>query len=214
MQISTSTISQQGPSLKRQKKGTYDDQLLQSTFGNRAMNNVVVNNNYKSDPLHENYFKFLRQNFVMKLNLGSVVSCFRSMNSAVALFNVRVEDVDVLNNLLLFLVEKLGIDKAKNIMKPLEKNETLFFKTDRFTAYFNHNNEKIQTLPKVAFEGNVAIKVMGLHFYKNKLQATVNEEEEEEEEYIVKLLIHLEQVRVLDDERTMEEKNECMFATN
>ena len=193
---------------KIDKKKKYNVKLLEISFGSYSLKNVMVNTNYihrSGLDLPDITFQYLKKNFVMKLNEGKEVSCFRTRNDSLALFDVRIEDVAVLNNLLHFLIEKMNVNLDKNVVEELDKNETLFFRSDRLTSYFDVNCKKIESLPKLSFEGNVAVKVMGLQFHKSK---------RDDGSQVVKLLIHLEQVRVLDDERTMEEKAECMFANN
>ena len=196
----------QGGVIKQYKKLEYDERLLTNKFGYHALRNVVINDNYtkkvqQTGLLPNISFQYLKSNFIFKLNNGLAVSCFRTCNGSLALFDVRMEDFDVLNNLLYFLMDKLHIDKVKNTPQLCEKNDTLFVRNDRLTQFFDCKCGKIAQLPATSFHGNVAIKVMGLQFHNS---ATT------EGQKTVKLLIHLLQVRVLDNVENVD-VNECLF---
>jgi hypothetical protein len=194
--------------LKRKRPAfEYDEELLKKTFGEYQMNNVTINHNYirrNGVELAEYTFQYLRKNFVLKLNDGGSISCFVSRNGAIALFNVRKSDYVVFNNLLKFLLCKVNVDSSKNMIVPLDPEETCFVRTDQLTTYWNLEGGRINELPRYNFEANVALKVMGLQF--RKMQAV---DDEAANVYEVKLLLHIDQVRVLKKEDELEDK--CMF---
>lgn len=180
------------PLLKRQGNVLkYNKRLLQSTFPSNMLENVTVNDTFTPRGMAEEYtFKYLRDNLILKVNEGRAdVTCYLTTNKALALFNVRVEDVDILNNLLTYLMEKLNIDTAYHPSK-MEALETLFIRPERLTTYFDKDWERINKLPNTCFNGNVVLKVMGLQLHSPKKNGMVK---------TVKLLIHLEQVRVVEE---------------
>ena len=195
--------------------------LLKARFGKDLDWSVkpaaIKNNNGKKLNAGKNFrFEYLRDNLVMKLNQGQPISCFRSSNGALALYDVSPEDVNVLNNLLHFLIHKFNVvdgdgDCTVTSSKELKVNETIFLRQDALTKFFDDKSKQISSLPKSAFTGNVAIKIMGLQFFFGNCNNG-----ESKSHCQVKLLIHLMQVRVMEIKAAAaaavsSSTSECMF---
>jgi hypothetical protein len=183
-------------------------ELLQARFGSQLLNEVKLNDKYnlsfaKKQTCQAMEFLYLKKNFILILNRGCLTSCFVSRNGALAIYDCSDEDVEVLNQLLTYLITELKVEAKE--AKLLEKSKTQFFRDDRLSTFFNNQCDKINVLPKPCFKGQVALKVMGLQVDNNKNH--------------VKLLTHLHQVRVVvevhqDDGDDDGEMNGCIFVDN
>ena len=175
----------------------YDKNILMNTFG--PLDGVAMNNNYirrEGVDLSEYTFRYLKKNIMFKINDGSILSCFMSRNGALAMFDVPHKDIEALNNLLKFLLDKINMDSSKVTLSLLSNMDTIYVRADRLSNYFLRNGRRIQELPNCNFEANVALKIMGIQFYRRvhplEKEATTTTEERSE----VKLLMHLDQVRI------------------
>lgn len=196
---------------KRRKRGpfVFDRDILHAAFSPQALADVIVQSNTirrVGKDMAEYTFQYLKKNFILKLNAAGPVSCFTTSNGALALFDVRHEDYDAINNLHKFLLCRLNLDPAKTIVKSLDPNETLFLRDDAMTTFWNRDGKRISQLPACCIECNVAVKIMGVQLCKKTSE--VQDGSSQSDIYEVKPLVHLEQVRVLSN-RT--EEAFCMF---
>lgn len=196
------------PLLKKRKKDvTYNEALLEGQFGRKALSNVIVNNNYSQNvgaKVDGFTFQFLRNNFVLPMNKGNEMGCFICENGALTIFSPTNEDIKILNNLLRFLMKKLNVNPATHTSVDLEEDAmTLYSRPDRMSTFWNKDGKMISALPKVAFQGKVALKIMGLFFFQGKDPNAAPS---------VKLLHHLEQVQVLSEGNGEDDLlKSCMF---
>ena len=177
------------PLKKKEQIQPYDEALLARTFGAYALNNIVLDEKEPQQTgaikdLKNFRFRFLKNNFIIKVNGGEEVECFQSSNGAIALFNVNDDTVNLLNQLLSYLLHKFPADPRFAITE-VEKGATLFIRPDRLSSFFNMDGSRLELLPQTGFRGNVALKVIGLQFYNGNEGAKT-----------VKLLIHVSQIRV------------------
>ena len=189
-----------------------DMKILKNKFGDEALKNVIVNNNLirrARIDLPEYTFQYIKDNFVLKLNDGKPFDCFVSNTGALTIFNFPLDDVVVLNQLLRFLCTKLHVNMMK--FQPMyikAEDVTQFIQVDRLTTYWDKQANQIKYLPRSAFSGYVAVKVMGLCF---------REPADENEMPSVKLLMHIDQVMVNEIYKNIDEMLAnpiCIFPCN
>ena len=178
--------------------------VLEEKFGMSLRQEVEFNEKYSEDfaskqMFHNMKFLYLKKNIVSTINNGNATPCFVAKNASLTMFDVSKEDVQALNELLDFLINcaKIDVNKAP---KYLQEDQPQFFRHDKFTTCFNKQCEMIQSLPKIGFKGQVAVKILGLQV----------------EESHVKLLIHVQQVRVVEVNKEIDDNfnDECMFTDN
>lgn len=186
----------------------YNEDLLHKKFSVYDLEHVDFNDNKierKGDPDFIDFtFQYLKKNFLLKINDGKAVSCFWTDSGALAMFDVRQDDLEVLNNLHNFLLCKKNVNPNKNFALLYKNNDALFIRGDRLTTFWNEEGGRLYELPRTAFTANVAIRVIGLQYHKMKALDGM-----EMDLYEVKPLIHLAQVRVLSESTGEEEF--CMF---
>lgn len=181
-----------------------NEELLIEAFGTSLLHNTSFEDRKPQAngalELKNFHFRYLKTNFILKVNKGFETNCFQSSNGAIALFDVNDETIEVLNHLLFFLLKKFPVDPAFTPL-PMDKSTTLFIRPDRLSLFYNSDNMKIDSLPQVGFYGNVALKVIGLQFYIGADNMKT-----------VKLLVHISQIRVNGQGQYGEGNNdECMF---
>jgi hypothetical protein len=196
------------PLLKKRKKDlACNEGLLEGQFGRKALCHVIVNNNYSQNvgaKVDGFTFQFLRNNFVLPMNKGNEMGCFICENGALTIFSPTNEDIKILNNLLRFLMKKLNVNSETHTIVELEQDAmTLYSRPDRMSTFWNKDGKMISALPKLAFQGKVALKIMGLFFFQGKDPNAAPS---------VKLLHHLEQVQVLSEGNGEDDLlKSCMF---
>lgn len=186
-------------STKATMEQNFNDDFLNHVFDSRNLQDIQFNADYngkfaKSQNCKNMIFKFFKKNFHLIMNKGQSCPCFVTQNGALAVYECLDHDVEALNQLLHFILWKVGSNYEA---RTLDKGKTQFFRDDRLTCLFNHAREPITTLPKSSFKGQVALKIMGLQIVDNS----------------AKLLIHLDQVRVVDVKNGKEDvhENVCKF---
>jgi hypothetical protein len=176
------------------KKVLYDEDLLLKKFGTAALANVIVNDNYTyskgASRMNGFTWQYLKKNFILPLNNSEQLGCFLTNNGALAIFSPPLEDIKTLNSLLSFLLEKLKVNHDAHTKVEFDVDKPLFIRGDCMTSYWNKEGNKMISLPSKAFQGKVALKVMGLMYYESCNGSGFPN---------VKLSIHLDQVKVLDE---------------
>lgn len=178
--------------VNRQQHHPYDESMLLDKFSKQELDNAIVNHNYTRRAgieLPEYTFQYLRNNFVLKLNNGEPLTCFLCVNGALTIYGFNNQDVDLLNNLLRFIMKKFKVNFDTHVQVELRKDETQFIRADRLTTYWDVDCKKIRCLPLTAFQGKVAIKVIGLQYRESQDTSTTKQ--------TVRLMMHLEQVQVI-----------------
>jgi hypothetical protein len=191
---------------KMKEAKQYDEHMLQNKFGASALVNVIVNDNYTragSSRMYGFTFQYLKKNFILPLNNGEPLGCFVTNNGALAIFSPPSEDIKVLNNLTSFLMDKFNVNVSVHTKVEIQNDRPLFIRSDCLTTYWNKTGQKITALPITAFQGKVALKIMGLMYYEATDGSGATK---------VKLSVHMEQVKVMeegngDDNLT----KDCMF---
>ena len=147
----------------------YEAKVLHDAFGKEYLDSIAINPNciqrFDFD-IGDYKFQYLKKNITFKLNGGGSVSCYVTRNGSLAMFDVRREDLMVLNNILKFLLNKIDADPANNNIKLLNFAEPQYARPDRFTTYWNYDGTRLNRLPVYQFEGNVALKIFGIQFRK------------------------------------------------
>ena len=182
----------------------YNMLTLLNAFGKRHLDNVQVNYNYtKKGGLHlpQFTFQYLKNNFILKLNFNGNLthSCFLTSNGALAIFNPCNVDIDILNNLLAFLMTKLNVNSSTHVGMELEKGETMFLRADRLTTCWDKDGKLLTSLPKNAFQAKIAVKVMGVMFRDCSENDTASTTTTTATKCM--MLTHLEQVQVVEVDR-------------
>ena len=196
------------PFMKRRKQHEkkYDEELLLKKFGFTALKNIIVNDNYirsGSSRMSGFTWQFLKKNFVLPLNNAQPLGCFVTNNGSLAIFSPPLEDIQALNNLLPFIMEKLNVNASAHVKVEFDTDKPLFIRDDSLSLFWNKDGQKISLLPRVAFQGKVALKVMGLMYYEGVDGSGCTR---------VKLSVHLEQVKVMDEGNHEDElMKDCMF---
>jgi hypothetical protein len=191
---------------------TYDEKVLEKYFGKNSLNAVELNHSYirRSDvDVTEYTFQYLRRNIIFKINGGaSPVCCMLTRHGALAMFDIPKEDIDAFNNILRFLLYKDNADPTKHSVTPLRPLTTLYLHGDRLTTYYNDDGKEIGVLPNCNFEANIAVKIMGIQL--RKIQSSINNNidgdgDADDGVREVKLILHLDQVRMVNDDK------QCLF---
>ena len=181
----------------------YEAKVLHDAFGKEFLDSIVINPNciqrFDFD-IGDYKFQYLKKNIIFKVNGGGSVNCYVTRNGSLAMFDVRREDLVVLNNILKFLLNKIDADPAHNNLKLLNYMEPQYARPDRFTTYWNHDGTRLNKLPVHNFDANVALKIFGIQYRQTKeLDECVGGVGVDNESQ-VKLLFHLQQVRVINED--------------
>ena len=184
----------------------YDKKVLKQYFTTETLQaidagfNVVV--------LSKKTQNLLRNQLFFKVNKAGPVSCFYTNANTLTLFDISMDDVNALNNLFQYILCKFKVDPKKNIPILLDHRETLFFRQESKTTFWNKDGQQILDLPRVAFTANVALRIMGIEFHSTASPNIDNDKSLYKDIYTVKPIIILEQVRVLNASNGEEF---CMF---
>jgi hypothetical protein len=161
----------------------YDVELLSSRFDKFGRNKFAFCN--KNVFLPDITYKYFHENLCLKLNASTPLDCFFTCNGSLTIFNFSNDDVDLLNQLLRYLVKSLGINKYE--AEEVEKDVTQYLHVDCLSSYWDSTCQRLNSLPSSAFTSKIMIKIMGLVLYK-KRQSDV---------MMVKLLYYVDQVKVI-----------------
>lgn len=185
----------------------YEMSILLEKFPKQLLDNTIVNHNYTRRAgieFPEFTFQYLRNNFVLKLNNGEPLSCFLCVNGALTIYGFNNNDVVIFNNLLRFIMKKFNVNFDTHVQVELRMNETQFIRSDRLTTYWDKDFQKIRCLPLTAFEGRVAVKVLGLQYRESQDPSNTKQ--------TVRLMMHLEQVQVISPgDGRMENGEACLW---
>ena len=140
------------PTIQKKKKSTaYNYDLLVNAFGQTAMNDSTIKYNQitrRAVEMGEYTFQYLKSNFRLLCNKQQPLSCFPTCNGSLAMFSFAHCDVEILNNLLQFLIAKLNVDTKTNTILPIEyMDATHFARIDRLTTFWDTNGKRIYQLP-------------------------------------------------------------------
>ena len=185
MDTSSKVVKQRTP-----KKVKFSMAQLTTAFGKDTFQAALPSSLPKNGTSQVTY-QTLPTNFELMLNRdGPLVDCFLTSAGSLATYNFSEKDVDTLNGLLHYLIKALNV---KPTYKPIEMEKgndslmTKFFQCDARTHYYNKDSLIVRNLPVYCFHAQVVIKVMGLQY-------------ESFEGYDgVKLIIHIHQVKVMDE---------------
>jgi hypothetical protein len=196
------------PMKKVSRQLPYDMSILLEKFPKQVLDNTVVNHNYTKRAgieFPEFTFQYLRNNFVLKLNNGEPLSCFLCVNGALTIYGFNNNDVVIFNHLLRFIMKKFNVNFDTHVQVELRVNETQFIRSDRLTTYWDKDYQKIRCLPLTAFEGRVAVKVIGLQYRESQDPSNTKQ--------TVRLMMHLEQVQVISPgDGRVENGEACLWA--
>ncbi len=155
---------------------------------------------YKPTKLHYNLsqtkvvtrgmsFYYLRKNVYNTIEGNQKCFNFATEDrNCLVIFNMK--HVRVLNDILYDIVCRNGV---LGEVQYRDKDEPQFFKIEVRTALFNKEKKQIKNLPAPAFDGRIALNIVGFYVDSNET---------------VKLLTHVHQIQVLEQDEVIDI---CMF---
>ena len=182
------TVAGTPPTKRRLPQNYVDHQRLYDIFGTNNLNRVALQERMKTKGrnIPDLTLKYFRDNIHLKLFEGKPLDCYLTSNGSLAIFNFDPADVDILNELLCFLLKKFEINPIAFKPNEIEKKATQFIRVDRLSSFWDKECKLIGNLPSHAFVGKVNIKVIGLILQKPSAGGFSTS----------RLMIHVDQVKV------------------
>lgn len=171
----------------------YDVKLLQKVFNMEALKDMEgIFNTTELIDMQKCTVKTLKKPLIFKMNGGAPISCFHANSNALALFDMSMEDVNILNNLFKYILCKFNMKPTNNKPLLMDSSAMHFFPLDFTTTFWNRDGQLLLDLPHDVFTGNVALRFTGIKCYP------IADGLAKKDVFHVKPLIAVEQVQVLN----------------
>jgi len=172
------------------KKQANDETLLEEKFGHVTLSSASIGNvSGKMPGKMDGYsFYYLRKNIRFVMKDGEELNCHVTSNGALAIYSPPRNDMELLNKLLHFLMKKFNIGAHTTVELDLDA-EVFYCRPDRLSTFWDKDAKSLEALPRLFFRGKIAVKIMGIFLFQ---EPNVNVAPK------AKLLIHLEQVKVME----------------
>ena len=176
-------------------RSNHDEQLAILYFGNNDGKTSRVQVVHQAQVEVTSYYLVDMPTYSIKN--GQELSCFHTNANTLAIFDIPITDIKAINAFCRHLLRKMKLKPENNLALEFDINETLFFRPDTQTTYWNKEGKRRSFLPRNPFHAKVSIKIRGLELRSLKKMNSANNMLPS---YVAKLLIVLDQVCVTNED--------------